>query len=126
MHNVADNLLWRDFSSDGPNQKWVADITYVWVQQQWLYLATVMDLYSRKIVGWSLDTSMTERLVKEALQMAIDSRGKAPGLIVHSDRGVQYRSNDYVSFLEQQGIARSMSRKGNCWDMQPWNRSLLV
>ncbi|UTF61218.1 IS3 family transposase [Gilvimarinus sp. DA14] len=116
MHNVADNLLWRDFSAERPNQKWVTDITYVWVRHQWLYLATVMDLYSRRIIGWSLDTSMTEELITQAMQMAIDARGKTPGLIVHSDRGTQYRSNSYVSFLERHGITRSMSRKGNCWD----------
>ena len=116
MHNVADNLLWRDFSADRPNLKWVTDITYVWVQTQWLYLATVMDLYSRKIIGWSLDTSMTEELITQAMEMAIDARGVTPGLIVHSDRGSQYRSNSYVSFLERHEITRSMSRKGNCWD----------
>uniref|UniRef100_UPI00035C36F6 IS3 family transposase n=1 Tax=Gilvimarinus chinensis TaxID=396005 RepID=UPI00035C36F6 len=69
MHNVADNLLWRDFSAERPNQKWVTDITYVWVRHQWLYLATVMDLYSRRIIGWSLDTSMTEQLITQAMQM---------------------------------------------------------
>lgn len=116
MHNVADNLLWRDFHADRPNQKWVTDITYVWVQKQWLYLATVMDLYSRKIIGWSLDKHMTEVLITDAMQMAIDARGLSPGLIVHSDRGVQYRANAYVTFLERHGIQRSMSRKGNCWD----------
>lgn len=116
MHNVADNLLWRDFTTTEPNQKWVTDITYVWVQKKWIYLATVMDLYSRKIIGWSVDTTMTESLVTRAMQMAIDARGVKPGLIVHSDRGVQYRANCYVGFLEKHGITRSMSRKGNCWD----------
>lgn len=116
MHNVADNILWRDFSTDRANQKWVTDITYVWVKNQWLYLATVMDLYSRRIIGWSLDTSMTEQLITQAMQRAIDARGVTPGLIVHSDRGTQYRSNDYVGFLEKHKIKRSMSRKGNCWD----------
>ncbi len=115
MHNVADNLLWRDFSTDRPNQKWVTDITYVWVDKQWLYLATVMDLFSRKIIGWSLDTNMTEQLITRAMQMAIDARGVSLGMIVHSDRGSQYRSNGYVGFLERHNIARSMSRKGNCW-----------
>ena len=114
--NVADNVLRRDFSVDRANQKWVTDITYVWVKNKWLYLATVMDLSSRKIVGWSLDTSMTESLITEAMQMAIKARGIEPDLIVHSDRGTQYRSNDYVSLLEKNSITRSMSRKGNCWD----------
>ena len=116
MHNVAENKLWRDFSATAPNQKWVTDITYIWVEKRWLYLATVMDLYSRKIIGWSLDTNMTEQLITQAMQMAIDARGVESGLIVHSDRGTQYRSNSYVGFLERQGIQRSMSRKGNCWD----------
>ena len=116
MHNVAENLLWRDFSTERANQKWVTDITYIWVEGRWLYLATVMDLYSRKIVGWSFGGGMTEQLVTEAMQMAIDARGVSPGLIVHSDRGTQYRSNEYVGFLERHGIKRSMSRKGNCWD----------
>lgn len=116
MHNVADNLLWRDFTTQGPNEKWVTDITYVWVKRQWLYLATVMDLYSRRIIGWSLKTEMTEQLITEAMEMAINARGVQPGLIVHSDRGTQYRSNGYVAYLENQGVSRSMSRKGNCWD----------
>ena len=116
MHNVAENLLWRDFTAEAPNQKWVTDITYVWVQRKWLYLATVMDLYSRKIVGWSLDTNMTEQLITKAMEMAVSARGVTPGLIVHSDRGTQYRSNSYVGFLERLGVTRSMSRKGNCWD----------
>ena len=116
MHNVADNPLWRNFETDRPNQKWVTDITYVWVERRWLYLATVMDLYSRKIMGWCLDDHMTEQLITSAMQMAIDARGVSPGLIVHSDRGVQYRSNGYVGFFERHGITRSMSRKGNCWD----------
>jgi len=116
MNNVAENRLWRDFSTTGPNQKWVTDITYIWVDRRWLYLATVMDLYSRKIIGWSLDCNMTEQLITEAMQRAIDARGVTPGLIVHSDRGTQYRSNSYVDFLERHHITRSMSRKGNCWD----------
>lgn len=116
MNNVADNLLWRDFSANRPNQKWVTDITYIWVERQWLYLATVMDLYSRRIVGWSLDVNMTEELITKATKMALDNRETAPGLILHSDRGSQYRSNAYVGFLEKHAIQRSMSRKGNCWD----------
>lgn len=116
MSNVADNLLWRDFSAEKPNQKWVSDITYIWVEERWLYLATVMDLYSRRIVGWHLGDDMTVTLITKAMQMALNSRAVSPGLIVHSDRGSQYRSNDYVEFLESNGITRSMSRKGNCWD----------
>lgn len=116
MSNVADNLLWRDFNAERPNQKWVTDITYIWVEQRWLYLATVMDLYSRRIVGWHLGDDMTVDLVTKAMKMALANRHVSPGLIVHSDRGTQYRSNRYVGFLESNGITRSMSRKGNCWD----------
>ena len=119
MSNVADNLLWRDFKAEKPNQKWVTDITYIWVEQRWLYLATVMDLYSRRIVGWHLGDDMTVDLITKAMKMALDNREVGPGLIVHSDRGTQYRSNEYVGFLESEGITRSMSRKGNCWDNAP-------
>lgn len=116
MTGVADNLLKRRFNADAPNQKWTTDITYIWVRDRWLYLATVMDLYSRSIVGWSLDTSMTEQLITDALNMAFKRRNIEPGLIIHSDRGVQYRSNRYQALMERNGCKPSMSRKGNCWD----------
>lgn len=116
MNNVADNLLWRDFNVDQPNRKWVTDITYIWVDKRWLYLATVMDLYSRRIVGWTLGEDMTESLITDAMRMALNNREVSSGLIVHSDRGTQYRSNSYVGFLEKHCVIRSMSRKGNCWD----------
>lgn len=116
MTNVADNLLRRDFQSDIANRKWVTDITYIWVKRQWLYLATVMDLHSRRIVGWSLDTSMTETLITNALKMAFKSRRPPKGLIVHSDRGVQYRAYKYQDFMRKHGGVPSMSRQGNCWD----------
>lgn len=119
MHNVADNLLWRDFKAKNPNEKWTSDITYIWVENRWVYLATVMDLFSRKIVGWALDTSMTVDLIEKALQMALDRRGRPSGVILHSDRGVQYRSQGYVDLVEQKGLTASMSRKGNCWDNAP-------
>ncbi len=119
MHNVADNLLWRRFDASKPNQKWTTDITYIWVQDQWLYLATVMDLYSRRIVGWSIDASMTEQLVTDALLMAFRRREIEPGLIIHSDRGVQYRSQRYIDLMRSHGCKPSMSRKGNCWDNAP-------
>ncbi|MEJ1356941.1 MAG: IS3 family transposase [Candidatus Sedimenticola sp. (ex Thyasira tokunagai)] len=119
MHNVADNLLRRKFESGRPNEKWTTDITYIWVDEQWLYLATVMDLYSRCIVGWALDTSMTERLVTDALAMAFERREIKPGLIIHSDRGVQYRSQKYIDYMKRKGCRPSMSRKGNCWDNAP-------
>lgn len=117
--NVSDNLLWRDFSARGPNEKWTTDITYIWVNDKWLYLAVVMDLYSRRIVGWSLDVSMTETLVKDAMNMAFKRRQPAPGLIVHSDRGTQYRAQGYIDELQSNGCTLSMSRKGNCWDNAP-------
>lgn len=119
MHNVSDNLLWRDFAANKPNEKWTTDITYIWVKDQWLYLATVMDLFSRKIVGWSLDTSMTECLIKDAMKMAFNNREMSPGLIVHSDRGVQYRAQSYIDYLTSNNCRISMSRKGNCWDNAP-------
>lgn len=119
QHNVSDNLLWREFGANRPNEKWATDITYIWVEEQWLYLATVMDLYSRSIVGWALDTSMTEQLVMDALSMAFERREIAPGLIIHSDRGVQYRSQKYIDYMKRKGCKPSMSRKGNCWDKAP-------
>lgn len=119
MHNVSDNLLWRDFAASRPNEKWTTDITYIWVKDRWLYLATVMDLYSRRIVGWSLDTSMTEALISKAMDMALSQRTAVPGLIVHSDRGTQYRSQAYIDYLTANEIRISMSRKGNCWDNAP-------
>jgi len=119
MNNVSDNLLWRDFSADKPNQKWTSDITYIWVKNKWLYLATVMDLYSRRIIGWSFGETMTVELIEQALTMAFDSRNATPELIVHSDRGVQYRAQKYIDRLMNKGCRISMSRKGNCWDNAP-------
>jgi len=117
--NVSRNLLKRDFTADEPNRKWTSDITYIRVNEKWLYLATVMDLYSRKIVGWSLDTSMTVTLISDALSMGFRHRNIEPGLIVHSDRGVQYRAHDYRGLIEREGGCSSMSRSGNCWDNAP-------
>ena len=119
MNNVSENLLWRDFSASKANEKWTTDITYIWVKNKWLYLSVVMDLYSRKIVGWALDTSMTERLVIEALRVAFGRRGLTKGMILHSDRGVQYRAQKYVDYASSNGCQISMSRKGNCWDNAP-------
>ena len=116
MINVADNVLKRQFNTDKPNQKWVTDITYIWVKDKWLYLATVMDLYSRSIIGWSLDLTMTEQLNTDALNMAFNRREIAPGLIIHSDRGVQYRAVKYQDLIRNHGGVVSMSRRGNCWD----------
>jgi len=114
--HVSDNLLARKFDVNKPNLKWVSDITYIRVSRQWIYLAVVMDLFSRKVIGWSLDNHMREELIIEALNMAIDCRNSAQDVLLHSDRGVQYRGGDYQNILKDNGIQCSMSRKGNCWD----------
>jgi len=115
--NVSENLLQRRFTADRPNQKWVSDITYIKVGRIWLYLAAVMDLYSRKIVGWSLDTHMREDLIMDAFTMAAYNRDSPDNdALIHSDRGVQYRSNRYQELVHDHGFKSSMSRKGNCWD----------
>jgi len=116
MTNVQDNLLRRNFAAPAPNQKWVSDITYIKVGRTWLYLAAVMDLFSRKIIGWALDRHMREGLILEALDMAISHRERKRGTVIHSDRGVQYRGNEYQEALRRHGLHSSMSRKGNCWD----------
>lgn len=114
--NVSENILNRNFSAQLPNQKWVSDITYIKVGRIWLYLAAVLDLFSRKIVGWALDTHMREELILDALNMAALNRDINENTIIHSDRGVQYRANDYQEALQDYGLKCSMSRKGNCWD----------
>jgi transposase InsO family protein len=116
MQNVSENILKRKFTAETPNQKWSTDITYIYANGKWLYLAIVMDLYSRAIVGWALQRYMTYDLINEALEMAIARRDIQKGLIVHSDRGVQYRSNEYRQKLLDNGCKISMSRRGNCWD----------
>ena len=113
---VAPNVLDRDFSADAPNQKWVTDITYIPTREGWLYLAIVLDLFSRRVVGWSMSDRIDTNLVLAALNMAILNRGPVPNLIHHSDRGVQYASADYQKRLKDLLIRPSMSRKGNCWD----------
>jgi putative transposase len=113
---VAPNLLARQFAVGAPNRAWVSDITYIPTEEGWLYLASVMDLYSRKVVGWSMDERITRDLAMDALAMAIRQRRPEAGLIHHSDRGVQYASNDYQNVLSQNGMICSMSRKGDCWD----------
>ena len=116
---VASNLLGRQFKTSAPNQVWTADITYIPTREGWLYLAVVMDLYTRMIVGWTLDSRMTRELVMNALRMARFRRKPAPGLLHHSDRGSQYCSGDYRALLKEYGMVASMSRKGNCWDNAP-------
>lgn len=115
-HPVAPNHLDRDFRPAEPNQAWVCDITYVPTTEGWLYLAIVLDLYSRRIVGWSLSVRATRQLVINALRMALKRRETAPGLLVHSDRGCQYTSRDHRRVLDSLGLVTSMSRRGNCWD----------
>lgn len=113
---VAPNLLERDFSAQAPDRVWAGDITYVWTREGWLYLAVVIDLFSRMVVGWSLGERITRRLVMDALRMGVGRRRPAPGLIHHSDRGVQYCSSDFQDLLAAYGMTCSMSRKGDCWD----------
>ena len=113
---VAQNLLRRDFVAVRPNEKWVGDITYLWTAQGWLFLAAVMDLYSRRIIGWSMAESMEASLVVDALHMAVGRRGAPRHLLHHSDQGRQYGSEEFQNALRLQGITCSMSRRGNCWD----------
>ena len=115
-HSVAPDRLQRNFTPEGPNQAWVADITYIWTREGWLYLAVVLDLYSRMVVGWKLGERMTRGLVVEALQMAVARRKPSAVLVHHSDRGSQYASMGFRLELGVHGILASMSRKGNCWD----------
>lgn len=119
---TAPNVLNRNFNVDAPNRVWTTDITYVWTYEGWLYLAIVMDLHSRQIVGWSTDSRMKKRLPLDALTMAYWRRKPLQGLIHHSDRGSQYACNEYRQRLEQFGMVASMSRKGNCWDNAPTER----
>ena len=113
---LFENLLERQFDVEQPNQVFASDITYVWTQEGWLYLAVVIDLYSRKVVGWSMSSRMTAQLVCDALTMAIWLRRPKAGLIHHSDRGSQYASHAFRRLLKAHGILGSMSRKGDCWD----------
>lgn len=130
-HNlpVAPNLLNQNFDASKSNEKWVSDITYIWTEEGWLYLATVMDLFSRKIVGWSMSERMVSKLVIDALQMALWRRKMPRGVIVHSDRGSQYCSHDYQKLLTTNGLICSMSKRGDCYDnaaMESWNHSFKV
>ena len=113
---VSANVLARRFNPSGPNQAWVSDITYIRTRSGWLYLAVVLDLYARKVVGWAMAPTMHAELVCAALQLAIAQRQPTPGLIVHSDRGSQYASALHQALLARHSLVGSMSRKGNCWD----------
>jgi transposase InsO family protein len=116
---VADNLLDRQFDPSGANETWLADITYIPTREGWLYLAAVEDLYSRRVVGWSLADHMESRLVVDALELAVQRRLPDEGLLAHSDRGSQYASEHYQRLLEKHGITCSMSRRADCWDNAP-------
>ena len=118
-HPVAANILERDFEATAPNQKWLADMTYVATDEGWLYLALVLDLFARKLVGWAMSETMPQELTLRALDVALGWRNPDAGLIHHSDRGSQYAANDYRGKLAALGITVSMSRKGNCWDNAP-------
>jgi transposase InsO family protein len=113
---ISPNLLNRNFKVYEPNKVWVGDITYIWTDMGWLYLATVIDLFSRKVVGWSMSDRMKTSLVNDAMQMAIWQRKPPKGLIWHTDRGSQYASKSHRALLKQHRIEQSMSRKGDCWD----------
>jgi transposase InsO family protein len=115
-HAVAPNVLDRDFGADAPDRKWAADITYVATDQGWLYLAVVLDLCSRKVVGWAMADHLRAELCTDALEMALERRRPAGGLLHHSDRGVQYACGEYRDLLRSQGIECSMSRRGDCYD----------
>lgn len=113
---LAGNTLDRQFEASAPNQKWVADFTYIWTGEGWLYVAAVLDLYSRRIVGWSMSAEMTAQFVIDALMMALWRRGKPTSLMHHSDQGSQYTSEEFQRLLADHGVECSMSRTGNCWD----------
>ena len=113
---IAPNLLARNFTASAPNEAWVGDITYIWTLEGWLYLAVLIDLHSRAVVGWALSERMTCQLALNALSMAVAQRRPGRGLVHHTDRGTQYASGEYQAALQAQGIVCSMSRKGNCWD----------
>ncbi len=126
---VAENLLKQDFSAQRPNQVWVGDITYIGTDEGWLYLAAVLDLYSRRVVGWSMGERMPASLVCDALRMALFQRKMPRGVVMHTDRGSQYCSHEHRALLDEHGFITSMSARGNCYDnaaMESWNHSLKV
>jgi putative transposase len=126
---VAPNLLEQDFRADKPDQKWVSDITYIWTDEGWLYLAVVLDLYSRRVIGWAIAERMTATLVCDALIMALWHRKLPTGVVVHSDRGSQYCSSAYQKLFRKYRLICSMSKKGDCYDnaaMESWNHSFKV
>lgn len=115
-HSIAANVLDRKFDAAEPNRKWAADFTYIWTAEGWLYVAVVLDLFSRRVVGWSMSSQMTAQLVTDAMLMAIWRRGPTQALLHHSDQGSQYTSEQFQRLLSAHGVTCSMSRSGNCWD----------
>ena len=115
-YNPAPNVLSRQFTASQPNRKWVGDVTFIATREGWLNLAVVIDLYSRKVVGWSMGERLTTELAQRAMRHAIEQRVPAPGLVAHSDRGMEYYAGDYQRLLEQHGMICSMSGKGDCHD----------
>jgi putative transposase len=116
IHAIAPNVLDRQFYAAQPNRKWIADFTYIWTAEGWLYVAAVIDLFSRRVVGWSMSATMTAQLVTDALLMAIWRRGKPDALLHHSDQGSQYTSEQFRQLMADNGVTCSMSRSGNVWD----------
>jgi len=116
ISTIAPNVLDRQFHAAVPNAKWIADFTYIWTAEGWLYVAAVIDLFSRRVVGWSMSASMTAQLVTDALLMAIWRRGRSNALLHHSDQGSQYTSEHFRKLMEDNGVICSMSRSGNVWD----------
>lgn len=115
-HPVAENQLGRQFQAAAPNEAWASDITYVWTLEGWLYLCVILDLHSRRVVGWAMDKRIDQALTLRALRMALSARSPARGLVHHSDRGSQYAATAYRHLLSANGVTCSMSRKGDCWD----------
>ena len=116
MPSVPANILDRQFKAERPNQRWIADFTYIWTAEGWLYVSAVIDLFSRRVVGWSMSATMTAQLVADALLMAVWRRGKPTALLHHSDQGSQYSSEQFQRLMAESGIVCSMSRSGNVWD----------
>ena len=126
---VAENQLKRQFSPSNPNEAWAADITYIYTREGFLYLSVILDLCSRKVIGWSMSERLKDELTVKSLEMAIENRGVQPGQIVHTDQGIQYTSQEFQKILEQNNLLSSMSRRGNCWDnavVESFFRSLKI
>ena len=122
LHLAIPNVLGRNFKPTAPNQVWCGDVTYVWIGKKWAYLAIVLDLYARKVIGWSFSNSPDSELTKKALRMAFESRGRPKKLLFHSDQGCHYTSKTFRQQLWRYGIRQSLSRRGNCWDNSPMER----